>query len=191
MKERAKNKEQKTYIVRRKIAKMIGKAAWDKIFPGEEVDIPPTRFMERVKVAVSGTDYQDIKKGIIDTLQDERDYLLDCIYSTPTEAANKIHSMLTEIIIMEAGHVINYDFKAIVQERNEVKRKLSQVDYNTHRANAIKSSYDALKLESKLAREDLIKAAQEERRKETTKDANRDRLRDETAARMQYSLQKG
>ena len=53
MKERAKNKEQKTYIVRRKIAKMIGKAAWDKIFPGEEVDIPPTRFMERVEVAVS------------------------------------------------------------------------------------------------------------------------------------------
>ena len=125
MKERAKNKEQKTYIVRRKIAKMIGKAAWDKIFPGEEVDIPPTRFMERVKVAVSGTDYQDIKKGIIDTLQDERDYLLDCIYSTPTEPANKIHSMLTEIIIMEAGHVINYDFKAIVQERSGVKRKLS------------------------------------------------------------------
>ena len=99
--------------------------------------------------------------------------------------------MLTEIIIMEAGHVINYNFKAIVQERSEVKRKISQIDYNTNRANAIKSSYDALKLESRLAREDLIKAAQDERRKETTKDANRDRLRDETAARMQYSLQKG
>ena len=121
---------------------------------------------------------QDIKKGIIDTLQDERDYLLDYIYSTPTEAANKIHSMLTEIITMEAGHVINFDFNAIVQERNEVKRKLSQVDYNTHRANAIKSSGDALKMESKIAIEDLIKAAQEERRKETTKDANKDRLRD-------------
>ena len=53
MKERAKNKEQETYIVRRKMAKMIGKAAWDKIFPGEEVDIPPKRFMERVKEAVS------------------------------------------------------------------------------------------------------------------------------------------
>ena len=113
MKERAKNREQEIYIERKKKAKMIGKAAWDKIFPGEKFDIPPTRFMEKVKVAVSETDYQDIKKGIIDTLQDERDYLLDCIYSTPTEPANKIHSMLTEIIIMEAGHVINYDFKAI------------------------------------------------------------------------------
>ena len=161
MKERAKYKEQETYIVRRKMAKMIGKTAWDKIFLGEEVDIPPTRFMERVKVAVSGTDYQDIKKGIIDTLQDERDYLLDCIYSTPTEPANKIHSMLTEIIIMEAGQVIIYDFKAIVQERSEVKKKMSQVDYNTNRANAIKSSCDALLMESRVATEDLIKAAKE------------------------------
>ena len=92
---------------------------------------------------------------------------------------------------MEAGHLINYDFKAIVQERSEVKRKMSQVEYNTHRANAIKSSCDALKMESKVAIEDLIKAAQEERKKETTKDANKDRLKDETAARIHYSLQKG
>ena len=107
MKERAKKKEHETNIERRKMAKMIGKATWDKIFPGEEVDIPPTKYMEKVKAAVSETDYQDMKKGILDTLQDEKDYLFDCIYSTPTEAANKIHSMLTEIIIMEAGHVIN------------------------------------------------------------------------------------
>ena len=155
---RAKSKEQET----RELIKVNGKQAWDKLFLGEKVDIPHTKFMEKVKAAVSETDYQDIKKGIIDTLQDEKDYLLDCIYSTPTEAANKIHSMLTEIIIMEAGHVINYDFKVIVQERSEVKRKLSQVDYNTNRANAIKSSYDALNLESKLAREDQAREAQDD-----------------------------
>ena len=116
---------------------MNGKEAWDKLFPGEKVDIPHTKFMEKVKAAVSETDYQDIKKGIIDTLKDERDYLLDSIYFTPAEATNKIQSMLTEIIIMEAGHVINHDFKAIVPERIEVRRKLSQVDYNTNKANAI------------------------------------------------------
>ena len=163
---------------------MIGKAAWDKIFPGEDVDIPPTKFMEKIKAAVSETDYQDIKKGIIDTLQDERDYLLDCIYSTPTEAANKIHSMLTGIIIMEAGHVINCDFKAIVQERSEVKRKLSQVDYSTNRANFVQSLYNALKLESKLAKEDLIKAVQDERRGESTDNANIDKLREDVATKM-------
>ena len=147
--------------------------------------------MGKVKAAVSETDFQDIKKGILDTLKNEKDYLCDYNYSTPTEATNRIYSMLTEIIIMEAGQLINYDFKAIVQERSEIKRKVSQIDYNTNKANAIKFSCDALLMESRVAIEDLIKAAQEERKKETTKDANKDRLRDETAARMQYSLQKG
>ena len=111
---RAKSRREGKHIEEKQQAAVnIGKAAWDKVFTGESFDLPPTRFMEKVKVAVSETDYQDIKKGIIDTLQDEKDYLCDFIYSTPTEAANKIHSMLTEIIIMEAGHVINYDFKAI------------------------------------------------------------------------------
>ena len=81
MKERAKNREQEIYIERKQKAKMIGKAAWDKIFPGENFNIPPTRFMDKVKVAVSETDYQDIKKGIIDTLQDEKTTCV--IVSTP------------------------------------------------------------------------------------------------------------
>ena len=98
--------------------------------------------------------------------------------------------MLTEIIIQEAGQVIDYDFKAIVQERSEIKRKVSQVDYNTNKANAIKSSCDALLMESRVATEDLIKAAQEEQKKETTNDANKDRLRDETATQIHNSLQK-
>ena len=38
--------------------------------------------------------------------------------------------------------------------------------------------------------EDLIKAAQEEQKKDKTNDANKDRLRDETATRIQNSLQK-
>ena len=45
-------------------------------------------------------------------------------------------------------------------------------------------------MESKVAIKDLIKAAQEERKKDTTNDANKDQLRDETAARIHYLLQK-
>ena len=103
--------------------------------------------MEKVKAAVSETDFQDIKKGILDTLQNEKDYLCDYSYSTPTETTNRIYSMLTEIIIMEAGQVIKYNFKAIVQERSEIRRKVSQIDYNTNKVNAIRSSCNALLME--------------------------------------------
>ena len=145
MESRAKGRRQGKYIEKKQLeAVSIGKAAWDKVFTGENFDIPSTKFMEKVKAAVSKADFQDIKKGILDTLQNEKDYLCDYNYSTLTEATNKIYSMLTEILIQEAGQVIDYDFKATVQERSELKKKMSQVEYNTNKANAIKASREGL-----------------------------------------------
>ena len=65
---------------------------------------------------------------------------------------------------------------------------MSQIDYDTRKANALKSSRDQLITESRVATEDLIKAAQEERKKETTNDTNKDKLRDETATRIHNFL---
>ena len=95
--------------------------------------------MEKVEAAVSKADFKDIKKGILDLLWNEKVYVRDYNYSTLTEATNKIYSMLTEILIKEAGQVIDFDFKATVQERSELKKKMSQVEYNTNKANAVKA----------------------------------------------------
>ena len=70
--------------------------------------------------------------------------------------------MLTEILIQEAGQVIDYDVKTVNQERGEIKKKMSQVDYSTNKANAIKASQEGLLRESKAAREELLKATQDE-----------------------------
>ena len=86
--------------------------------------------------------------------------------------------MLTEILVQEVGQVINYDIQVINQEKGELKKKIRHIDYDTNRAIAIKSSRDQLLTESRVATEDLIKAAQEEQKKETTNYANKDRLRD-------------
>ena len=118
----------------------IGEVAWDKMFAEGSFDLPPTRFMEKVKEVVTEADFQHIKKEILNTLKDEKDYLCGCNYSTLTEATNKIYSMLTEIMIQEAGQVIDYDFKIANQERSEIKRKMNQVEYNTNKANTIKAS---------------------------------------------------
>ena len=98
--------------------------------------------------------------------------------------------MLTEILVQEVGQVINYDVQVINQEKGELKKKMSQIDYDTSKANAIKSSCDQLLTESRVATEDLIKAAQEEQKKDTTNDANKDKLRDEMATRIQTLLQR-
>ena len=154
----------------------VGEIAWDRIFTGENFDIPSTKFMEKVEAAVSKADFKDIKKGILNTLWKEKDYLCDYNYSTLTEATNKIYSMLTEILIQEAGQVIDYDFKVTVQERSEIKKKMNQVEYNTNKANAIKASREGLLRELKSAKEELLKATQDEWKKEATTDPNKDRL---------------
>ena len=101
---RAKSRREGKHIEeKQQAAGNIGKAAWDKVFTGESFDLPPTRFMEKIKTAVSKADFQDIKKGICNTLQNEKDYLCGCNCSTLTETTNKIYSMLTEILIEDAG----------------------------------------------------------------------------------------
>ena len=96
MESRAKSRRQGNYIEKKQqVAVSIGKTAWGTVFTGESFDIPPTKFMEKVKAAVSEADFQDIKKGILDTLQNEKDYFCDYSYSTLTDATNKIYSMLT------------------------------------------------------------------------------------------------
>ena len=146
--------------------------------------------MDKIKAAISEEDFEHIKKEILNTLKDEKDYIYSCSYSSLTEATNKIYSMLTEILVQEVGQAINYDIQVINQEKGELKKKMSQIDYDTIRANAIKSSRDQLIPESRASTEDLLNAAQKERRKDATNDANMDKLRDETATRIQALLQR-
>merc|ERR1711867_222278 len=87
----------------------VSEVAWDKMFAKGSFDLYPTRFMEKVKAAVSEEDFQRIKKEILNTLKDEKDYICSCSYSSLPEATNKIYSMLTEILVQEVGQAINYD----------------------------------------------------------------------------------
>ena len=168
----------------------VGEVAWDRMFAQGSFKLPPTKFMDKVKAAVSEEDLEHIKKEILNTLKDEKDYICSGSYSSLPEATNKIYAMLTEILVQEVGQAINYDIQVINQEKGELKKKMSQIDYDTSRANAIKSSRDQLIPESKSSTEDLLKAVQEERRKEVTNDANMTKLRDDTATRIQALLQR-
>ena len=147
--------------------------------------------MDKVKAAVTEEDFEHIKKEILNTLKDEKDYICIGSYSSLPEATNQIYAMLTEILVQEVGQAINYDVQVINQEKDELKKKMGQIDYDTSRANAIKSSHEQLIPESKSSTEELLKAVQEECRKEPTDDANITKLRDDTATRIQALLLRG
>ena len=67
-------------------------------------------------------------------------------------------------------------------EKGEVETKMSQIDYNTNRANGKKASRDNLLKEFDTAKKELIKLTQDERKLETTGDQDKDKTRADTAA---------
>ena len=67
----------------------LGEVAWDKMFAEGSFNLPPTRFMEKVKQAVTEEDFQHIKREILNTLKDEKDHFCRSNYSRLTEAKNK------------------------------------------------------------------------------------------------------
>ena len=65
---------------------------------------------------------------------------------------------------------------------------MSQIDCNTNRANARKAQRDSLLKEFDVAKKDLIKLTQDESKLDTTGDADKDKLRATTAARVHHHL---
>ena len=65
---------------------------------------------------------------------------------------------------------------------------MSQIEYNTNRANAKKASRDSLLKEFKIAKKELIKLTQDERKLDTTGDADKDKIRAKTAAQVHHHL---
>ena len=151
---RAKNsKKGKAAEKKQQAAVNLGEVAWDEMLAEGSFDLPTTRFMEKVKQAVTEEDFQHIKREILNTLKDEKDHFCGSNYSTLTEAKNKLYSMLTEILVQEAGSVIDYDIRMINYKRDEIKKQMSQIEYNTNRANAKRASRGTLIKELKVAKE--------------------------------------
>ena len=169
---RAKNRKKGKNIEKKQPAINIGEVAWDQLFAKGSFELPPTKFMDKVKAAVTEEDFEHIKKEILNTLKDEKDYICSGSYSSLPEATNQIYAMLTEILVHEVGQAINYDIKMIGIEKDEIKKKMIQINYDNSKANAAKTSCEQLIAESKISKDELLKAVQDERKKESTDDAN-------------------
>ena len=67
----AKNRKKgKSAEKKQQTAVNIGEVAWDKMFAEGSFNLPPTRFMNKVKEVVTEADFQHIKKEILNTLKD-------------------------------------------------------------------------------------------------------------------------
>ena len=75
-------------------------------------------------------------KETLNKLQDKRGQFCKSSYSTLKEARNKLYTMLTEIIAQEAGSILDHNIRMKQCEKNMIKKQMSQIEYNTDRAEA-------------------------------------------------------
>ena len=151
------------------------------MFEEGNFELPTTSFMKKIKQAVNEEDYQHLKKEILNTLKDEKDHFCRGSYSTLKEARNKLYAILTDIIVQEAGIILDHDIRMKQYEKNMIKKQMSQIEYNTDRAKAKSASKNKLIKELTVAKKELIKSAQDEKEIDSTSNQERDKVRIGTA----------
>ena len=154
----------------------------DQMFVGGGLALATTSFMKKLSKAVSEEDFQNINKEVDKTLKGEKDNFCSQNYYSLTEAKDKLYPLLTETLREEAGLVIDHDIRLLQHEKGEVKTKMSQIEYNTNRANAKKVFRDSLLKKFTAAKKELIKLTHDERKLETTGDPDKGKARAATAA---------
>ena len=167
----------------------LGKTAWDDVFEEGNLELPNTGFMNKIKQAVMEENYQHLKKEILNTLKDEKDQFCRSSYSTLKEARNKLYIMLTEMIAQEAGSILDHNIRMKQCEKNMIKKQMSQIEYNTDRAEAKSASKSKLIKELTVAKKELIKSARNEKEIGSTSNQKKDKVRIGTATQILYFLQ--
>ena len=114
----------------------LGRTIWDDIIGKDNLEIPSTGFMEKVEQAVTKNDYQQKMKKILDSLQDKKDQFCKGTYFTLKEARSELYTMMMEIIVQEAGSILDNNIMIKQDERNMVRKLLNRIEYKTSRVEA-------------------------------------------------------
>ena len=139
----------------------LGQIAWDQLFVEGDIVNATKSFMDRLKGAVSRKEFETIMNEIKKTMDGKKDNHCNRNYCSLTEARNDIYSLYTESLREEAGLVITNNIDSLKYEKGQVKTKMSQIEYNTNRANARKGQRDNLLKELDHVKRDLIQLTQE------------------------------
>ena len=83
--------------------------------------------MEKVKQAVTKSDYQQLMKEILNELQDKKDQFCKSIYSTLKEATNELYTMLTEIIVQEVRSTLDHNIRMKQDEKNMIRKLMNKI----------------------------------------------------------------
>ena len=83
-------------------------------------------------------------------------------------------TMMTEIIVQEAGSILDNNIMIKQDERNMVRKLLNKIEYKTSTVEALSASKSKLIQGSAIAKKELLSLAQNEKEIGPTKDPEKD-----------------
>ena len=86
--------------------KSLGEIAWEQMFNGENMELPATSFMDRLKQAITHEQFQQITNDTIRGIDLIKEGFRVKDYYTLQEAIDQLHSLLTDIMLDEAGYIL-------------------------------------------------------------------------------------
>ena len=99
---------------------------------------------------------------MLNTMSNEKEDFCKGNYYTLQEAKNQSYALLTEIMMYEAGYVIDQAIEGSKREMAKLRKVRSQVDKYTSIASAKKANKDKLIKELEVAKKALTETLQEE-----------------------------
>ena len=132
------------------------------MFEDEKVEIRDTNFMNRLKQVVTQKQFQQTTNDIVKTSNNSKEDFCKRNYYSLQDAKARLNALITEIMMCEAGYIIDQamqEYKTQTTELNQVK---TQLDKYTDVANTARSNRDKLIKEIEMAKKTLIETLQEE-----------------------------
>ena len=139
-----------------------GAVAWNNMFGSDDLELPDTSFMNRLRQAVPREQFQQITDDMLRTMSDEKEGFCKGTYYTLQDAKKWLYALLTEVMMDKSGYVIHEAIEGAKRGLAELKEIVGHVDNYKSIASTKKAIKGRLIKEMEVTKKALTEALQEE-----------------------------
>ena len=119
----------------------LGAIAWEQMFGSNSLEFPVTIFMNRLKQAITHEQFQQFKNDKLRGMDIIKEGFCERDHYTLQEARNQLHILLTDIMMDDAGYIID----KVMDEAKKELAKLRKISRQVDNYKSIASSKEANK----------------------------------------------
>ena len=87
-------------------SKSLGEVAWEQIFNNHKSELPHTEFMDRLKKVITSEQFQQLNDDILRGMDTSKQEYCNTDHHTLQEAKDRLHALLTNIMMGDIGYIL-------------------------------------------------------------------------------------